>query len=146
MPNQYAGGCACGAIRYQCNSEPSAMYNCHCRICQLTGGGPFSSLLVMPLSSVSITGTPKYARVRAVHGNHTNHGFCGECGSSLFVSNPERDDLLLIKAATLDESDWFNPIADIWAISALPWTHMDHHIPKVLRSPPLLEKDAVVRF
>ena len=40
MNNPYTGGCACGAIRYECNAEPMFSWICHCRECQrATGGG-----------------------------------------------------------------------------------------------------------
>ncbi len=34
MTMPFSAGCACGAIRYECNAEPTAMFNCHCRDCQ----------------------------------------------------------------------------------------------------------------
>ena len=34
------GGCACGAVRYQCNAEPIAMLNCHCKDCQRSRQSP----------------------------------------------------------------------------------------------------------
>lgn len=27
----FTGGCACGAIRYECGAEPLFMGNCHCQ-------------------------------------------------------------------------------------------------------------------
>src|SRR5271169_7134651 len=34
MPQKLSGGCACGAIRYECDADPVIMMNCHCRDCQ----------------------------------------------------------------------------------------------------------------
>ena len=34
MPASFSGGCACGAIRYECSAAPLMMLNCHCRDCQ----------------------------------------------------------------------------------------------------------------
>lgn len=144
MSTQFAGGCICGAVRYRCAVEPMAMYNCHCRICQRTGGAPFSCLLVMQRSAVTVSGMPKSAQARRQDGSHGRHGFCPDCGSSLFLSDPERPEILLIKAGTLDDPGGYSAIADIWAIAALPWTRMDYRIPKVLKSPPLLEQDGAV--
>ena len=33
MAVPFTGGCACGAIRYECTAEPLYMGNCHCRDC-----------------------------------------------------------------------------------------------------------------
>lgn len=40
MTTTFAGGCACGSIRYECKQEPVAMLNCHCEDCQLSSGAP----------------------------------------------------------------------------------------------------------
>jgi hypothetical protein len=34
MKIPFTGGCACGAIRYECTAEPISMFKCHCRDCQ----------------------------------------------------------------------------------------------------------------
>ena len=36
----FGGGCACGAIRYECAGAPRYMGNCHCRDCQQATGAP----------------------------------------------------------------------------------------------------------
>jgi hypothetical protein len=30
MPQKLSGGCACSAIRYECDADPVIMMNCHC--------------------------------------------------------------------------------------------------------------------
>ncbi|WP_334188998.1 GFA family protein [Noviherbaspirillum sp.] len=146
MPTQLAGGCACGAIRYACSEPPLGMFNCHCRDCQRAGGGPFSPLMAMAASTVRIDGTPAFYTAQASGGNHGTCGFCAVCGTQLFARNPDRPDVLMIKAASLNEPAAFKPVADIWTVNALPWVHFDRHIPKVFKSPPVLEKDDLVRF
>lgn len=146
MTSQFTGGCACGAVRYQCSTEPLAMYNCHCRDCQSASGGPFSSVLVVATDSIEITGSPKYYSTAGNYGNHATRGFCKDCGSPLFARNELKPEVLVIKAASLDIPAPFKPVADIWTVNALPWAHMDRHIPKVLKSPPVLERDGVVNF
>ena len=37
MKIPFTGGCACGAIRYECTVEPTSMFKCHCRDCQRDG-------------------------------------------------------------------------------------------------------------
>src|SRR5213596_1551536 len=55
------GGCACGAIRYEVTAEPIVTFNCHCRDCQKTTGGPYTPVFYVPAKAFKITkGTPKY--------------------------------------------------------------------------------------
>lgn len=46
MIENYAGGCACGDIRYEMAGDPVAMLNCQCRQCQRDSGtGEFGRTL-----------------------------------------------------------------------------------------------------
>ena len=38
-------GCACGSIRYECESEPMLEYKCHCRACHVPTAGRKSQKL-----------------------------------------------------------------------------------------------------
>ena len=46
MATRFTGGCMCGAVRYECATEPVISGNCHCRDCQRAGGGGFVSVLL----------------------------------------------------------------------------------------------------
>jgi hypothetical protein len=59
----------------------------------------------------------------------------------LFANGDARPDLLLVRATTLAQSAWLRPVADIWTVNARPDIGMDTHIPKMYRSPPLLENE-----
>lgn len=48
MPVPFSGGCACGAIRYECSGEPLASLNGHCRDCQRASGSAFAAILIAP--------------------------------------------------------------------------------------------------
>ena len=50
MPNvdlPLAGGCFCGALRYQVSMPPMMVYNCHCTNCQKVSGGAFSTAVTI---------------------------------------------------------------------------------------------------
>ena len=51
MKIPFTGGCACGAIRYECSAEPIMMFKCHCRDCQQVTGGGFVAGLLVPASA-----------------------------------------------------------------------------------------------
>jgi hypothetical protein len=48
MSEAYAGGCACGAVRYEISGEPVAMAGCQCRDCQRKSGTGHGSYLTFP--------------------------------------------------------------------------------------------------
>jgi hypothetical protein len=136
MPAPFSGGCACGAIRYECSTEPMLMGNCHCRDCQRASGTGYSSAVLVPASTVNIVkGEPKYHSVTAASGRTARRGFCAECGSPLFADNTSGSGMMAIKPASLDDPSWFKPMADIWTSSAQPWDHMNPNLPKFPKDP-----------
>jgi hypothetical protein len=65
MAVPFSGGCACGAIRYQCSAEPAFSWNCHCRDCQRASGSAFCPVLYVPRAALTITGQSRYYDVKA---------------------------------------------------------------------------------
>jgi hypothetical protein len=117
----FFGGCACGAIRYECSAPPLRMVNCHCRDCQLASGGGYSATLIMASNSVRLLrGECKEHRTVADSGNVAKREFCGACGTLLFAGSLAKPQFLGIKAASLDDPSWFAAEADVWVASAQP--------------------------
>src|SRR5688572_18917565 len=50
MKTPFAGGCYCGAVRYECSAREDQiqMFRCHCRDCQHITGGPFVPVVIVP--------------------------------------------------------------------------------------------------
>src|SRR5437867_1208476 len=51
----FSGGCACGAVRYECSAEPVIALNCHCRDCQRASGTAYASGIFVPGVALRIT-------------------------------------------------------------------------------------------
>ncbi len=133
----YFGGCACGAIRYECSAPPLRMINCHCRDCQRASGSGYSATLIMAASSVRLLrGQCTEHRIEAESGNVARREFCAGCGTPLFASSLARPDFVGVKASSLDDPSWFAPEADVWIASAQPWGHMDPSVPKFAKNRP----------
>ena len=131
----FAGGCVCGAIRYEVNAEPIVMFNCHCRDCQKTTGGPYTPVFYVPAEAFKIIkGSPKYYKTTSEMVGDNIRGFCPECGSRLFGGKTDFGQG--ITAGTLDDPTWFQPQMDIFISDAQPWDQMDPAMPKFEQYPP----------
>lgn len=133
----YGGGCACGAIRFECNVEPVRMGQCHCRDCQRSSGVGFVAAVVVPMTSLKLLkGSPRYYKTPSERGGHVHRGFCTECGSPVLAKFDAFPDLIAIRAASLDDPSWFRPAYDIWTSDAQPWDCMNPDLPKFEKYPP----------
>jgi len=133
-PSTFSGGCACGAIRYECSAAPAAMVNCHCRDCQRAGGAGYSPTVVVPKSHLRIlVGQPMLYERLGASGNTATRAFCGECGSPLFAWSSARPEMAGIRAGSLDDPSWFGAQTDVWTRSAQPWDVLAPHTRKFPR-------------
>lgn len=135
-PSMFEGGCACGAVRYRCDSPPLRMVNCHCRSCQRYSGSAYSPTVIVPRRSVVLTrGQTKVHELVADSSHVARREFCAECGSPLFASSSGHEELLGIKAGSLDDPSWYSGDADVWVASAQPWDSMNPATQKFDKGP-----------
>jgi hypothetical protein len=133
----FTGGCACGAIRYQCTAEPVRMGQCHCRDCQRSSGGPFVAVVVVPVDALKVLkGSPRYFDTLSDRGGCIHRGFCPDCGSPVLAKFDLAPHLIGIRAGSLDDPGWFRPDYDIWTSDAQPWDYMNPALPKFEKYPP----------
>ena len=131
MTAPFTGGCACGAVRYECTAEPLGSINCHCRDCQRASGTAYASVLRVPAASFRvIKGEARFYSVKADSGNTVSRGFCAECGSPLFSRLSGMPEVVGVRAGSLDDPSWHRPAIDIFTASAQPWDYMNPDLPK----------------
>jgi len=136
LPTSFTGGCACGAIRYECAAEPVMMLHCHCRDCQRASGGPFSSFVIVPRESFKLLqGSLRFYSSPSEAGGQTSRGFCADCGSPIAIKPDVVPHLIAIRTASLDDPSWFNPQADVWTADAHPWDQMNPAMAKFEKYP-----------
>lgn len=133
----FTGGCVCGAIRYVCTARPIAMFNCHCRTCQQSTGGPYTPVVIVPARAFKLTqGTLKYFFTRTIAGGRHKRGFCGACGSRITGAETDQPGRWVgLSASSLDDPSWFKPKHDIFVSHAQPWDLMDPARPKYKEYP-----------
>lgn len=135
----FTGGCACGAIRYECTAGPMMMLKCHCRDCQHVTGDGFAAAVVIPAESFRITrGQLRYHFTESMARGKHKRRFCPECGSRITGAESEAGDspYVGVLAGSLDDPSWFSPQMDIFVSDAQPWDQMDPAISKFEHYPP----------
>ena len=139
MKIPFTGGCACGAIRYECTAEPILMLKCHCRDCQRITGGGFAAAVLVPAQAFRLTqGQLFYHFTPSLAGGKHKRGFCAQCGSRLTVAEKQDEPsrFVGILAGSLDDPSWFHSQMDTFAADAQPWDQMDPALPKYDQYPP----------
>ncbi len=121
-----AGGCLCGAVRYEITAEPMFQVACHCRACQLTSGGSPTLAVIVPEAALKVTkGEPRTFWSNGESGAAVGRSFCETCGSPLFSKPAANSWIAVIKVGSLDDPSGFKVQADIWMGAAQPW-HTGH--------------------
>ena len=132
----FTGGCACGAIRYECSAAPLLVWKCHCRTCQQATGTAFNiNVLVLATALKFTKGEPKYYAVKAESGGQLHRGFCSACGSPVGAKSDAFSDIRGVYAGSMDDPSGLESVADIWTASAQPWDYLDPRTPKYERQP-----------
>jgi hypothetical protein len=115
------GGCQCGAVRYEIDAEPLTVIACHCTECQKQSASAFGMTVPVLRAALRIVkGEPKHWSRIAESGNELGAMFCPTCGVRLY-HEPANKALLNVKAGTLDDRSWAQPVGHIWADMAQPW-------------------------
>jgi hypothetical protein len=121
-----AGGCACGAVRYDLLAAPFALFACHCADCQTLTGSAFS--LAMPIAPDALTITKGALKMwvrTAASGRQIPQYVCGDCGTRIYTAPPGPVASLTLRPGTLDDTGWLRPAAAFWRSSAQPYARFD---------------------
>jgi len=137
MTTRYAGGCACGAIRYETGSAPIFQNHCQCLDCQKRSGTGHGSYLTFPRrSEVTLSGEARTWRVAGDSGNAKEHAFCPTCGTPVYLTFAAAPDLVAVHAASLDDPGQFKPQVVTYAMRGHAWDTLDPALPTFARMPP----------
>jgi hypothetical protein len=128
-----AGGCHCGAIRYEVSGSPEHVALCHCADCRKSAGAPVVSFAAFNQDALTVT---QGAPVDYHSAGATVRSFCGTCGSSLFYRNEDfLPGLVDFHTATLDDPDALPPAAHIQTAERIGWMATAHELPVFERYP-----------
>lgn len=130
---KHAGGCHCGAVRYEVCGTPKHVALCHCKDCRRSAGAPMVAWAAFPedtfqlIQGITTTFNSSGASMRS---------FCPKCGTGLFFRNTDAlPGLVDIQSATLDNPDALAPGIHIQVAERIGWMKEAHRLPEFERYP-----------
>jgi hypothetical protein len=129
------GRCHCGQITFEAEIDPDAVGICHCTDCQTLSGAAYRVTVQVPAAEFVLrSGAPKIYIKIAQSGNQRAHGFCPNCGTPIYATDPHEPRSYGIRVGTLKQRSELRPRRQIWYRSALGWSadlrdipHSDQH-------------------
>ncbi|WP_149194660.1 GFA family protein [Luteimonas suaedae] len=135
MSEIYAGGCACGAIRYAISGKPLFENHCQCRDCQRKSGAGHGSYLTFPRTGVELQGEAMHWGIVGDSGNVKTRAFCPVCGSPIYMTYAAMPDVFTVHAASLDDPGRFKPQAVTYGVRGYAWDYLDPALQKFDKMP-----------
>ncbi len=131
-----AGGCNCGAVRFEVTAPLLGANYCHCTRCQRrTGTAASANAQPAPGSFRVVTGEDRLRAWRPDDG--AEKWFCGDCGSSLFSRSPADPERVGIRLGVFDRDPGVRPSAHHYVAYAAAWEPIpDDGLPRYAESRP----------
>jgi hypothetical protein len=116
-----AGGCQCGAIRYEIVAAPVSLYVCHCRECQKQSSSAFGISVIVKRSDFHLTqGEVKVWSRVTDSGGTLRCAFCPACGSRVWHEGIGATNTISVKGGSLDNPPDLQSACHIWTARKLP--------------------------
>lgn len=125
----FAGGCLCGAVRFEARSAPSRVLHCHCESCRRHTGASAATLAVFTQDQVAFSGDDRAVFASAPNVERT---FCGTCGSSLTWETDfgAEGRLCAIHISAFDDPDALRPTGHSFYAERISWFDIHDALPR----------------
>jgi hypothetical protein len=134
--SKITGGCQCGAIRYETNSEPVFAGHCQCNDCKKASGSGHVTAAGFPETAVRMTGTPKEYVSTADSGGTVRRGFCPECGGRLTFRSTSMPGMVMLLAGSMDDPGAISPTIAVYNKRHVAWDALDPSLLVTEEMPP----------
>ena len=126
-PGATAGGCLCGAVRYEYDGEPERMVNCHCSRCRRQMSAAYGTFVFVPGDAFRwLDGEGGIVHYKMPEARVKGTAFCGACGS--LVPRERDPGAMQVPTGALDTDPGCRPVVNIFTGSKAPWTTLDQSI------------------
>ncbi|HEX3974435.1 MAG TPA: GFA family protein [Stellaceae bacterium] len=117
----YAGGCSCGAVRFEVRDYLYVLV-CHCDACKKRTGSAFGISVVVSDAAVSrLTGTTKTFTRIAETGRPVDYVFCPVCASTIYWKIKKVPDWTIFAGGAFDDVHTMPAAGAMYDEHALSW-------------------------
>lgn len=125
MAKKHKGQCACGAVAFEFDTDPSFVAVCHCLDCKKASGGEAATWFGVPDDDVTLTrGADQISAFGYVadSGKKLDRNVCRICGSRLFTSKLESfPGQVFVQLGALDDPAGIAPGLEMFVKRRLAW-------------------------
>lgn len=115
------GACHCGKIGFEADINPDHVVICHCTDCQTMSGAPYRASVPAKRQNFTLRGEPKtYVKI-ADSGTKRMLAFCGDCGTALYSTTPENQQVFNLRLGAVRQRALLPPKSQGFCRSAMPW-------------------------
>lgn len=126
-----AGGCTCGAVRYQLSEAPLFVHCCHCSWCQRETGSAFVLNAMVEAEHVQLlSGEPVGVDTPSNSGRGQRIYRCPDCQVALWSCySSAGEKIRFLRVGTLDDPARCPPDIHIFTNSRQPWVELGERVP-----------------
>ena len=123
-----AGGCMCGAVRYETTGDSFGVAHCHCHSCRKHNGAAVVTLAGYNANQVAFSGDE-----RKIYESSPGVGraFCGKCGTPLTWEGDGGEGLIFeFHISTFDNPDALVPTGHSFDGERIAWFDIADNLPR----------------
>lgn len=125
----HAGGCLCGAVRFEIHGALEPIQICHCGQCRKAQGTAFATNIPVQVDRIRfLSGREGVREYESSPGKL--RAFCTNCGSPVYSRRLDTPDTLRIRAGVLDGTVDAKPSAHFYIGSKANWWDIGDALPQ----------------
>lgn len=128
-----AGGCQCGAVRFEAQGDPVVVAICHCSTCRRANAAPAVAWAMYQEGQVRFT---KAAPTQYRSSEPARRGFCSNCGTQISFTAQYIPGLIDLTVGSFDKPESLAPSLHYWESRRLPWVKFADDLPRHAEFPP----------
>ena len=126
MAEILAGGCFCGAVRFEIEGPEQFACFCHCHSCQHAAGAPVVAWATYARETFRVTRGEMHTYSSSPG---VTRGICAACGTSISYEHVDRPGEIDLTLNSLDEPSAPVLKAHIWTEDKAPWLAIGDDLP-----------------